>query len=55
MGAFIMVAGLYSSITSIVDGRPLFHPLGKRSLTASAGYKSGEFATPFTCANQGLS
>ncbi|EPS94778.1 hypothetical protein FOMPIDRAFT_1038729 [Fomitopsis schrenkii] len=38
MGAFIMVAGLYASITSIVDG-----------------YKSGQFATPFTCANQGLS
>ncbi|KAI0726673.1 transmembrane amino acid transporter protein-domain-containing protein [Fomitopsis betulina] len=34
MGGFIMVAGLYASITSIVDG-----------------YKSGLFATPFSCAN----
>ena len=55
MGAFIMVAGLYSSISSIVDGMSYLLVFKCGRLTARAGYKSGAFATPFTCANQGLS
>lgn len=56
MGGFIMVAGLYASITSIVDGALYVVITDRRMyLERCAGYKSGLFATPFSCANQGLS
>lgn len=61
MGAFIMVAGLYASIDSIVQGMheiqsllySLSHLVNHR-VVAVAGYRAGTFPGPFTCVNQAL-
>ena len=59
MGAFIMVAGLYASINSIVDGTHIQSLMTIRGLEYEltsflAGYRDGEFGGPFSCASRAL-
>ena len=56
MGLFIMVAGLYASINSIVEGeRSMFLYVQDQQLTnILVGYRTGSFPGPFTCANQAI-
>ena len=56
MGLFIMVAGLYASINSIVEGEcSMFLYVQDQQLTSIlVGYRTGSFPGPFTCANQAI-
>ncbi|KIP08747.1 hypothetical protein PHLGIDRAFT_507405 [Phlebiopsis gigantea 11061_1 CR5-6] len=57
-GAFIMVAGLYASITSIVQGALFFFCVGSTASCADraccAGYRDGSFPSPFSCVSRAL-
>ena len=56
IGGLIMVAGLYSSIQSIIDGEHRSSSgFGRGTeLPIAAGYRNGGFPAPFSCANQAI-
>ncbi|KAI0780491.1 transmembrane amino acid transporter protein-domain-containing protein [Trametes elegans] len=56
MGAFIMVAGLYSSIKSIIEGMWIVTNGEDLCVLTGVppGYRTGGFPSPFSCADVGL-
>lgn len=49
-----MVAGLYASISSIIDGESAERHSQLMRLKQQPGYRQGGFPGPFTCASQAL-